>query len=261
MIPFQIASEPLPVTAHNLGFIFEMPITNTMTMYAVNIIFFIIIFLLVNRFRIYNPGKFQIFVEYLFKMITGLISQVAGDETIAKKIMPLVFSLIILILVSDLLLTFLPILTGITYLEIPAFRSHTNDFNTTFALATISMIAVHMFSIIRLNPFFYVLRYVKIDRVIQGFRKGISQGMMSIIDFFIGILDIISEFARLISLSLRLFGNMFAGELLQGILMGMFAFLLPLPIIGLSLLTGTIQAIVFGALVSSYLTGALKDDN
>ncbi len=255
-----IPSEPLPITANHLGYIFEMPITSTMMMGFINIIIFIILFIAVSRFSVKNPSKFQILIEYIFNTVKGLINQIAGEENISKKIMPFVFSLIILILVSDIILTFLPILTGFTYLEIPIFRSQTNDINTTMALAVISVVAAQLFSIYKLTPFNYLFKYIKIKQIIIGFSKGIGSGLMSLIDAFIGILDIISEIAKIISLSLRLFGNMFAGELLQGVLMSLFALFLPLPMMGLSLLSGVIQAIVFGALVSSYLSSALKEE-
>lgn len=254
-----ISSEPLPITANHLGYLFGMPITSTIMMGLINIMFFIILFIVVSRFSVNNPTKFQIFVEYIFNTVKDLISQITGDDSISKKIMPFVFSLIILILVSDTILTFSPILTGFKYLETPLFRSQTNDINTTLALAIISVVAAHLFSIYKLNPINYIFKYIQIKQIIIGFSKGIGSGLMSLIDAFIGILDIISEFAKVISLSLRLFGNMFAGELLQGVLMSLFALLLPLPMIGLSLLSGVIQAIVFGALVSSYLSSALKE--
>ncbi len=259
-MPLSIPSDPLTISVQILDYFHGFPITGTMIMFIVELFLFGILFYFVSKFRVHNPSRFQLGVEMVFQMVRGLINQIAGDDAIAKKILPLVSSLIILILVSDIILTFLPFLTGFTYKGIGVFRSHTNDFNTTFALATISVLASQIFSVVKLKPLNYFFKYIKIKQVFLAFRKSIADGMMSLIDAFIGFLDIISEFAKVISLSLRLFGNMFAGELLQGVLMGIFALMLPLPMIGLSLLSGVIQAIVFGSLVTSYLASALKEN-
>lgn len=255
-----LPSDPLTINVQILDYFYGFPITGTMVMFWVQILLFVILFIAVGRFRVHNPSSFQLAVEMMIETLQNLINQIAGDEKIARRILPLVVSLIVLILVSDVILTFLPILTGFTYKGMTIFRSATNDFNTTFALAVISIFAAQVYSVITINPINYVFRFIKIKQVFLGFRKGLKDGLMSLVDAFIGILDIISEFAKVISLSLRLFGNMFAGELLQGVLMGIFAILLPLPMIGLSLLAGVIQAIVFGSLVTSYLAGALKEN-
>lgn len=81
---------------------------------------------------------------------------------------------------------------------------------------------------------------------------------MAIIDFIIGLLDIVSEFAKIISLSLRLFGNMYAGEILATLILGSFAYVIPIAWTSMSLLSGVIQAIVFGSLTTAYYMLAVK---
>jgi F-type H+-transporting ATPase subunit a len=254
-----IPGEPLSVTAPTLFYIGGFPVTNTMTMAVLNLIFFILLCIAAQRFTVRKPGKFQLMLENALLMITSLIEQVVGDRKVAWRIMPLVTTLVVFILVSNLIMTILPILTGFTYEGAPLFRSHTNDFNTTLALSFGMIVLIQVVSIAKNNPIGHILRYIPLDKVVAGFRKGIGAGVMSFIDVFIGILDIVSEIARIVSLSLRLFGNMFAGELLVGILMGMLAIALPVPIIGLATLSGVIQAIVFGSLTASFLSGVLKD--
>jgi F-type H+-transporting ATPase subunit a len=257
---FTIPGDPLSVKADILGYIAGMPISNTMLMAGFDLILFFLLCVAVSRFSVTKPGKFQLVVENILDIITGLISQIVGDRKVAQKIMPLVATLVVFILVSNLAMTFLPILTGFTFDGKPLFRSHTNDFNTTLALALGMVILTQLFSIYKNNPFGYIFKFIQIPQIINGFRKGFGEGFTAIIGAFIGILDIISEFAKIISLSLRLFGNMFAGELLIGILMSMFAIILPIPILGLSLLSGAVQAIVFGALVASFFAGVLKEE-
>ena len=80
--------------------------------------------------------------------------------------------------------------------------------------------------------------------------------IVACIEFFVGILEIIGEFAKTLSLSLRLFGNVFAGEVLIGVMMSLVAFVVPIPFIFLEILVGVIQATVFAMLVLVYLTVA-----
>lgn len=256
----QVAGEPLSVSAAVLGNVGGLPITNTMTMAIFDLGFFILLCIIASRFKVNNPGKLQLIIEMIISTITGLIKQVVGNEKTAKRIMPLVATLVLFILVSNLVTTFLPVLSGFTYNEMPLFRSHTNDFNTTVALALGMVVMVQIYSIGRNNIFGHIFKYIQIPQVIQGFRKGVGAGMISLINAFTGVLDIISEVARIISLSLRLFGNMFAGELLIGVLMTMLAIFLPIPIMLLATLSGVIQSIVFGSLVSSYLGGVLNEE-
>lgn len=256
---FNVPGDPLSVGASTLGYIGDMPVTNTMVMAMFNFVFFLLLCVLASRFRVKNPGKLQLFVEMILNTITGLIEQVVGDRKTAWKVMPLVATLVIFILVSNLITTFLPILSGFTYEGQSLFRSHTNDFNTTFALAFGMIILIQFVSIFRNNPFGHIFRYIQIPQVIEGFRHGLGSGMLALINAATGLLDIVSEVARIVSLSLRLFGNMFAGELLVGVLMSMFAIGLPIPIILLATLSGFIQAVVFGSLTASFLAGIVED--
>ena len=84
---------------------------------------------------------------------------------------------------------------------------------------------------------------------------------MKLIDFFVGVLDMVGEVAKSLSLSLRLFGNMFAGDLLMGVFFGLFALVLPAAWTVMSLFSGGIQALVFGALSASFCASALKPNN
>lgn len=115
---------------------------------------------------------------------------------------------------------------------VPFFRGATADINTTLALAIFTMASVQIFGYKSLG-----LRY---------FKKFFN--FSNPINFFVGLLDLVSEVARVISFAFRLFGNIFAGEVLLAVI----AFLIPvfasLPFIGLELFVGFIQALVFASL-------------
>ena len=156
------------------------------------------------------------------------------------------------------LIALLPGLTAITYNGLPLFRTATNDFNTTFALAMAVVILTHIVSLKQFGLFGHLGKFFKFKEVYLGFKKGIGEGVLSIIDFLIGLLDIVSEVAKVISLSLRLFGNMFAGDILTVILFGALAVLAPIPWLAMNLLVGVLQALVFGALSAAYYTLAIE---
>jgi F-type H+-transporting ATPase subunit a len=73
------------------------------------------------------------------------------------------------------------------------------------------------------------------------------------IDFFVGILELVSEFAKIISLSFRLFGNVFAGEVLLAIMAYLAPYLIPLPFMFLEIFVGFIQAFIFGMLITVFV--------
>jgi F-type H+-transporting ATPase subunit a len=106
--------------------------------------------------------------------------------------------------------------------------------------------------------FGYLSHFIQVKQVWRGFRKSFGEGAVSIIGFFVGLIEIVSEIAKILSLSLRLFGNMFAHEVLTVILLGTFAFAVPAVWMGMGILVGVVQSIVFVALVTVYYSLVLK---
>jgi F-type H+-transporting ATPase subunit a len=114
----------------------------------------------------------------------------------------------------------------------PIFRPGSADLNTTLALGIVSVLATQVFGLMALK-----LSYLK-----KFFN------FSSPIDFFVGILEIISEFAKIISFAFRLFGNIFAGEVLLVVITFLVPVVVPMPFYGLELFVGLIQALVFAML-------------
>lgn len=117
-------------------------------------------------------------------------------------------------------------------------RSPNADLNLTLGLAIISVFLTHYFAVHLLGWKSYLGRFFSLNPVF----------------LFVGILEIISEFTKLISLSFRLFGNIFAGEALLTTISGIFAFFAPLPFMGLELLVGFVQATVFMMLTLVFMS-------
>jgi F-type H+-transporting ATPase subunit a len=109
--------------------------------------------------------------------------------------------------------------------------------------------------------FGYLGKFFKFKEIYLGFKKGIGEGLMSIIDFLIGLLDIIGEIAKVISLSLRLFGHMYSAEVLEPLMVWALAYFVPVIWSSMSLLSGVVQAVVFGSLVTAYYMLSIKEES
>ncbi len=124
---------------------------------------------------------------------------------------------------------------------IPFLRSPSSDLNFTLALAIISVVSIQIFGIMIVGAKAYSKKFFNFSGPIQ---------------FAVGLLEIISEVSRLLSFSFRLFGNIFAGEVLLLVMSFLMPYLLPLPFIGMELFVGFIQALIFSMLTLVFITMA-----
>jgi len=122
---------------------------------------------------------------------------------------------------------------------IPALRAPSSDLNVTlaWALASVFMIELFGFQALGLS---YLTKFF-------NFREGLM-------GFLVGLLELISEFVRIIAFSFRLFGNIFAGEVVLGVMAYLFAYLLPLPFYGLELFVAFMQAFIFSVLTLVFMS-------
>ena len=121
---------------------------------------------------------------------------------------------------------------------VPIMRNATSDLNVTFALAFISLLTTHIFSIQTLGVKEYISRFISFNPIY----------------LFVGILEIVSEITKIISLSFRLFGNIFAGEVVLVTISSLFAFLVPIPFLLLEIIVGLVQALVFSVLTMAFMS-------
>ncbi len=192
----------------------------------------------VNRNMSKIPGILQNIIEIMMQGFYSLAESVAGER--AAKIFPFFTSFFIFILIANWS-GLIPGITAIGFYEdhelIPFFRAATSDFNVTLALALVSAFATHIMSINIIGIKEYLSRYFSLNPIY----------------LFIGFLEIISEITKVISLSFRLFGNIFAGEIVLGTVATIFAFLFPLPFLMLEVVVGLVQALVFSMLTMAFM--------
>ena len=248
--------------------IFGFPVTNTLLCTWISIIILVGFFYAGVRKRALIPSGIQNIVEFAVEYLLGLVdSVVGGDKAKGKKFFPLVATFFLFIFVANMLdiipgidtvgaidtegiqklhtasqpvLGFL-LFGNISNQVIPWIRPATSDLNLTLSMALISVITTQVFGFYSLGAKVHLSKYFTFK---------------SPIDFVVGILELISEVARILSFAFRLFGNIFAGSAVLAV----FAFLLPfvadVVFIPFEMFVAFVQALVFALLTLVFLTTA-----
>ncbi|MBI3486412.1 F0F1 ATP synthase subunit A [Candidatus Daviesbacteria bacterium] len=226
--------ETISLVADKIGQIGPVPVTNTLLVSWIVSVFLIIISLIATRKVSLVPTPLQNFFEFIIDTGYAQVEDLSHDK--AKVIFPLVMTFFLFIICANWI-GLLPGFGTIGFRElkdgkevfVPIFRSINADLNMTLALALVSAVATHVLAIKYLGIWDYLKRWVSLNPIF----------------LFVGILEIISEFTKIISLSFRLFGNIFAGEVVLATVSSIFAFFVPLPFYFLELIVGFVQAAVF----------------
>lgn len=232
----------------------------------------LIIFALVLSLRLKIkkiPGKLQNIFEVILEGALSLVDQVTNNRKLSQKIFPFVFSLFLFILMSNWL-GLVPILGSVGQLAkegtgtvfIPYLRSGTADINTTLALSIMVVIGSNLFGIIIVGLWKTFNKYINIKGlfdVVKNIKKDPAILIVAPINFFVGLLELLGELAKIASLSFRLFGNVFAGEVLLASMGAICAYIVPGPFLFLEIFVGLIQALIFSLLATVYFTIAAED--
>ena len=233
-------------------------ITNTMVNVWLALLIFLGVGIAVSRSASLRPGKLQNTLEYFLEILLGYFDQVTGDRVKTKRFLPLVGSIFFFILLSN----WLGLLPGTGSIKVNGeflLRPANSDLNLTLAMAFVSVIASHVFGIFAVGFFTHIGKFVQFGALVHSFKKGPIGIFQGLIEFMVGLIEIVSEIAKVLSLSLRLFGNIFAGEVLISVISALVAVLVPTPFMLLEILVGLIQAAVFSMLTLVYLTVASSE--
>jgi len=210
------------------------------------------------------PKGIQNLFELLIEEAEKLCDQVTSSRVITNKAFPIVFAVFMFVLLNNWI-GILP-LGGFGFIEghsfIPLFRSGTADINGTLPLALLSVIGANLFGIITIGIWKTINKYVNLKALGSIFtkvRKDPAILMTAPILFAVGLLELVGEFAKIASLSFRLFGNVFAGEVLLASMGAIIAYVLPTPFLLLEVLVGVIQAFIFAILTLVYYTISSMD--
>ncbi len=196
------------------------------------------------------PDRKQALLEALLEYMLDLVESVAGRST-GRAFFPLIATIFLFLIVVN----WMGILPGYSTIGVwqeidghrvlvPLLRSASTDLNLTVGIALLTFVAVQ----------YAGLRYVGTRRYLSRFIN-----FSGPVQFLIGFMEIISEISRVLSLSFRLFGNVFAGEVLLGVIGFLVPFVAVLPFYGLELFVGAVQAFIFSLLALIFVTLAATD--
>lgn len=249
-------------------------ITNSLIMswitVAVLVIFFVLAGKKAKKSAKKAPTGVHNFFEIILEQALNMADSVTGERKKTLKFLPIVLALFLFILVSNWM-GLLPGVGTIGFVEnaehgkvfIPLFRGATADLNTTLAIALFSVIISHVFGVIAVGAWNHFNKFVNLKAILaipKKIKKDPAILMVNPIKIFVGLIEVVSEIAKIASLSLRLFGNIFAGEVLLASMMAISAFLLPLPFMFLELIVGIVQALVFAILTLAFVSIATTNE-
>lgn len=224
-----------------------LPITGSLLLSWVVIGLLIIIGVTVGRNPKLLPGRVQTVFESLFAVVLEYMTEVFESSTMARRYFPLIVTLFLFIFTANMV-TFIPGVESIGLKEgdqiIGFFRPVNTDLNVTLALACIVFFTIELSGIFVLGALKYWGKFVTFS---------------SFSGFFIGLVELIGNVARLVSFSFRLFGNIFAGHVLILVIVFFVPFLVPVPLMLFEVFVGFLQAAIFTLLTIVFIKMAVDE--
>jgi F-type H+-transporting ATPase subunit a len=261
--------QPIQIQPEVIFYLGPLPVTNALLGTWISIIALLLVFFFGTRRRDLIPSGMQNALEWIVEYLLNLTESVAGKVK-AKKFFPLVATFFIFILFCNLLDVFPGVDTiGAVNLAtlrsahlsppttffllgeytdklIPWVRPGTSDLNLTLALALVSVIVTQIFGFYTLGAKQHLSKYF-------NFKALFTHGFQGPIEFFVGLIEIITELSRILSFSFRLFGNIFAGSAVLAVFAWLLPFVSDAVFIPLELFVGFVQALIFALLTLVFL--------
>jgi F-type H+-transporting ATPase subunit a len=233
--------------AEQLGSVFGFPITNSLILAWILMVLLIGFAYFFGKSIALVPGKLQAGIEWAFEGALAYMTEVLGSEQLARRFFPLIASMFIFIAFINLT-EFFPGIGSIAISHsseyLPLLRPPTTDLNFTLALAMIAFFTIEVTGIAVLGFFKYWQKYVNLT---------------SPVGFVVGLIELVSNIGRLVSFSFRLFGNIFAGEVLVLVASYFVPYLFPAPLMAFEMFIGLVQALVFAVLTLFFIKLAITD--
>ena len=246
-LPIIAASEGphVSINAETVFTIGGFPITNSMVLGSLG--FILCFWLLFHTASVIKRGGKRTFivklVEWVYEGLYKTVVNIIGDETMARALAPIPITLFFFIFVQYVL-GVLPIVGPFFYNDVHLFRSYVADLNTTFGLAIVTIVIAELYAF-------------KVHGILGGIGRYLRNPLKDPIGAFEGILEIVAQMSRGIALSMRLFGNVFAGEVLLIMIafLAQYAAAVALPVFYLfELFIGGIQAYLFFMLTTIFVS-------
>jgi len=189
------------------------------------------------------PGPFQNFIEFVFESLGSFGESIGGKK--ARAFMPLFATLFVFIILSNWSGLVPPV--G----KVPSLRAPTSDVNITIGLALVSFATFHFSGVRYLGVRGYFGKFFNFG----AFRGGVGAGLIAL---FVGLVEFFLEFVKPITLAMRLFGNIFGGELALGVITALTVAVIPVALYGLEVFVGFVQALIFSVLTLMFTLLAIE---
>jgi F-type H+-transporting ATPase subunit a len=235
----------ISLRAEDVFHIGNFPVTNATLLAFIVLVVLTVVSITLRKKLMMIPGMLQNVAEMMLEGALDIMDTVLGNRKASEKYLPIVFTIFLFVLFSNwfgLVPGVGSIMIGHGADAVPLLRSPASDLNFTLAIALIAVTMINAFGI-----------------AAMGLKERVSVffNFSNPLKFFVGILELISEFARIISFTFRLFGNVFAGEVLLAIMALLVPYLVPLPFMFLEIFVGFIQAFIFGMLTLVFVSLAV----
>lgn len=232
----------------------SLPITSTLLTAWLAMAVLAIFAVLYSRRLKEVPGKFQSFVELIVGGMFDFVAETLESKDLARKYFPVLMTIFLFLIVMNWI-GLLPGVASIGYYNeahhlVPFFYPPATDLNITLAFALVAVVVIEFAGIVALGALKYGGKFINL--------KGENIGDR-LLNFVVGIIELISELARLVSFSFRLFGNIFAGKTLLVVSIFFIPFILPVPIMVYETFVGFIQAGVFAFLTLIFIKLAVAE--
>lgn len=239
------------LSAPILGHVWGIPLTSTMVMVWTTMAVLTVFVVIFRSHMKLIPGKTQVAVEALIGGAFDYMASALESRELSRKFFPLIMTIFVFILA----LNWLGLLPGVDSVGIfkelhgehalvPFLHPANTDLNITIGIAVVAFVSIELAGILFLGLFKYGGKFINFS---------------SPLAFLIGIIELFSELARLISFSFRLFGNIFAGKTLIVIAMFFVPFVLPIPLLAFEMFVGFIQAFIFAVLTLFFIKLAIAE--
>lgn len=239
----------IALSAERVGTLFGLPIPNTLVSAWLVMIVLILVAVLVGRNPRLIPGKVQNFFEMIFEFVIEYMTGIFGSRARAIKFFPFIATLFLFIATSNLF-DFMPFFGSVGLWHdaefIPLLRPVNTDLNVTLALAIIAVFTIEIAGIVILGVFKYGSKFFNFSSPLK---------------FVVGLIEFVSELSRFISFSFRLFGNIFAGEVLLAVVSYFMPYILPVPLMAFETFVGVVQGAVFAMLTLFFIKLAVTDSH
>jgi len=223
--------------------VFDISISSTiLTMWIVSA-FTIVLLFFMTRGRAMMPGKVQNAMEYVWETIEGFGMSLGGPA--AKPYIPLFAGFFLYILFSNWSGLIPPI--G----KVEALRAPTSDVNITIGLALVAFLFFEFQGFKALGVRGYLSKFFPLGE----FRNGIGAGIIAL---FVGLVELLLEFVKPVTLSMRLFGNIYGGEVALGVMTALTIAIVPMALIALELMLNLVQALIFSTLMLMFTLAAIE---